>query len=331
MLCPFCLEQIVIEDITEPFCPTCTNQVPPRYIRTHDQFPLAVTNAIGFRQHGKTVYFASLFYALKKLPLAEHWSNYYMFCHNDHSLDIVNENIKSLTDGYLPPATLKNFPTPTILGMKGIPYFSDHTLLCYDTAGESFERGTEIEQFAYFVKRAHTALFLISLDDLEDEAGEMDNLLNKYILGMDLMGSETRFQNLIVVYTKADLLLNSYLRAWPEVVDYIRSDSVMHLVKEKNYVKKMHAISKKLAAFTKQELRAFEFMNAARDNFKSVEFSIISALGARPQGDELSQQIVPRRVLDPMFWIMEKSLSRWAQFKRKWDWNLNLNLTSLFK
>ena len=66
-------------------------------------------------------------------------------------------------------------------------------------------------------------------------------------------------------------------------------------------------ISDLLLDFTELELHAHEFVNAARAHFKSMSFSIISALGTEPDGAQLSVQIVPRRILDPLLWVMEKT------------------------
>jgi hypothetical protein len=80
----------------------------------------------------------------------------------------------------------------------------------------------------------------------------------------------------------------------------------------------MQGMSNLLYRFTEEELDAYEFLNAAESNFKSVSFSIISALGTEPYGARLSVEIVPRRILDPILWIMEKSFSGPERFFRRW-------------
>jgi hypothetical protein len=49
-----------------------------------------------------------------------------------------------------------------------------------------------------------------------------------------------------------------------------------------------------------------------------MSFSIISALGTEPQGARLSVEIVPRRILDPVLWVMEKSFSGPERLLRRW-------------
>ena len=57
-------------------------------------------------------------------------------------------------------------------------------------------------------------------------------------------------------------------------------------------------------------------INTAQAHFKSLNFSIISALGTEPMGARLSVDIVPRRILDPLLWIMEKSFPK--TFWQRW-------------
>jgi hypothetical protein len=84
MLCSFCLDDVrfkreeMIENSAPIYlCPTCNEQVPALYSQDYRQYPPVVVSAIGFRQHGKTVYFASLFYTLKKLALARDWPEFF--------------------------------------------------------------------------------------------------------------------------------------------------------------------------------------------------------------------------------------------------------------
>jgi hypothetical protein len=71
----------------------------------------------------------------------------------------------------------------------------------------------------------------------------------------------------------------------------------------------MHRISSQLRSFTGEDLRARQFLSLASDRFASVEFSIVSALGAAPgQDGHLGVKIKPRRILDPLLWTLERAL-----------------------
>ncbi len=319
MVCPFCLTKATFKENTPEGAPApvyschdCGEQVPALYVREYRQYPPVVINAVGFRQHGKTLYFGSLFYVLKKLTLADHWPEFFTMGLNEDSLNTVYENVAMLERGKLPDSTPKNFPRPTMVRVHGIPLHPNRTLLCYDTGGECFENPTQLVQFASFVRQARTVLFLVSLIDLDDPAKEMHRLLNTYVVGLGELGGKTRDQNLVVVYTKADAL-GTYLAKWDDVRDYLVQGSFEDLADQEHYVRQLHKVSRRLMEFTRNELQAYEFLNAARANFKVLKFAMISALGSKPDGDQLPVEIVPRRVIDPLLWMMEKSVPWWKQ------------------
>lgn len=324
MLCPFCLAKVTFQR-SKPkgslvmiyTCPQCGEQIPALYVREYWRYPPVLVNAIGFRQHGKTLYFASLFYTLKKLSLAEHWSDFFTMGLNEDSLDTVYHNVSMLEHGKLPDSTPKNFPRPTIVRVHGIPLHPNRTLLCYDTGGECFEKPTQLIQFAGFVRRAERVLFLISLTDLDDPGAEMYKLLNTYLVGMGELGASTHHQDLVVVYTKADTL-SVWLTGSEKVTEYLRHGVFEDVANQGHYIKRMCLESQRLHDFTRHTLKASEFLNAVRANFRRVTFSMISALGAEPEGNQLPVGIVPRRVLDPLLWTMEESMPRWKQCFHRW-------------
>lgn len=328
MLCPFCIDDVKFKkektggrSILIYLCPTCNEQIPALYAKDYHKYPPVVISAIGFRQHGKTVYFATLFYTLKKLTLARDWPDFFTMGLNEDSLDTVYGNARMLDDGFLPNSTPKNFPRPTMIRAEGIPMQPDCSLLMFDTGGECFEKPTQLVQFAGFVRRAEAAMLLISIADLEVPRAGMQQLLNTYIVGLGELGGSTRTQNLIVVFTKADKLVGHFTGKWAELATYLIDGSVEAMAETKSYLARMDEISKLLYDFTEEELHAHEFINAAESNFKSLSFSIISALGTEPDGAELSVEIVPRRILDPVLWVMEKSFDGpLRSLKRWWGW-----------
>ena len=325
MLCPFCLvdvrfkrEKLANNPASIYLCPNCNEQEPALYAQDYRKYPPMVVSAIGFRQHGKTVYFASLFYTLKKLTLARDWPEFFTMGLDEDSLDTVYGNARMLEDGTLPDSTPKNFPRPTMIRAEGIPMQPNCAFLFFDTGGECFEKPRQLVQFAGFVRRAKVAMLLISIPDLQDPRAEMQKLLNTYVVGMRELGGRTEGQHLVIVYTKADQLATRFTRRWKDLHTYLVEGSVEALAQPDGYMGRMHEISDRLLAFTEHQLCAHEFMNAAGANFRSISFSIISALGTEPQGAKLSVAIVPRRILDPLLWIMEKSVSGPGRIWRKW-------------
>ena len=328
MLCPFCLsdkgfkrEKTAGSAPSGPRCknPECRQPVPSLYVREYRRYPPVVVNAVGFRQHGKTVFFAALFYALRKLGLARRWPGFFTMSLDEESLRTVEENVDMLAHGDLPDSTPKNFPRPTLFRVEGVPGHRSSTLLCYDTGGECFERAGQLVRFAGFVKRASTAMLLVSVGDLEDPAGELHKLLNTYMIGLGELGASTERQHLLVVFTKADASsMAERLARWPDLFEYIRSDGLDAIADPRPYLRGLYDTSDTLREFALQELRADEFLHGADERFASVTFSIVSALGATPAGQKMPVQIVPRRIVDPLLWLIEKSQPRYKQAWRRW-------------
>jgi len=322
-LCPFCLAQVRLKPEKIPgqlapvyLCRECREQVPALYVQDYRGYPPIVTSAVGFRQHGKTVYFAALFYALKKLRLPQHWPAFFTMALNEDSLDTIYGNVRMLEQGLLPNSTPKNFPRPTMLRVEDLPVFrqKDWTLLFYDTGGEAFEKPSQLVQFASYVRRAQTVMLLISISDLDDPAREMQRLLNTYVVGMRELGSRTEDQHLVVVYTKADRMpadIPHWKRNWPGLHHYLVEGSIDTLAHARGYLKKMRQVSSWLHEFSASELHAHEFLNAAEFHFRSVAFSMVSALGTEPDQGRMAVQLVPRRILDPLLWTIELSRPRW--------------------
>jgi double-GTPase-like protein len=313
MLCPFCLTKIR-SDIKS--CSSCEHELPPEYVVHHSGWrarfsPPAIVSVIGFVGHGKTVYLASLFYALQNhAPNA--WRKFYRQGLTIDTLKVLYKNLALLKSGDLPEATPHVFPVPNIDRLHHVPKFGNRTLLMYDPPGDAFEllEDDSLQKFAGFAKHSPCALFLISLTDMmqqyesEDSvAGEMNRLLERYNLG--LMGAKKK-QHLIVVYTKADRLL-SQVDFPSEVIACLENSGVDGLGNINNYMLEMKKNSLLLRDFTENTMNARSFLNNAQENFKSVEFCAVSSLGSEPSGHRLAERVTPRRVLDPLLWVLSKS------------------------
>jgi len=286
------------------------------YVQNYRQCPPVVVSAVGFRAHGKTVYLASLFDVFDEL--AQLWPNFYTHALDEPSLDTVNENKARLKRGELPESTPKNFPRPTIVRARNLPRYHSRHLLFYDTSGEAFERASQLVTHAGFVRRSQTVMFLISLQDVGEEPGEeMHRLLQVYVQGLrnDLQGDPKR-QHLVVVYTKGDDL-GERLADWDHLRYDLAGGSLDHLARLHDYLARLRRTSEELRQFTREGLQALQFMNMTREEFRSVEYTMVSALGAPPQGNRLSSEARPWGILDPLLWMMEKSLSPWQRF---WRW-----------
>lgn len=316
MLCPFCLTNIK-SDIK--LCSSCQRPLPAEYVTYHSGWlarfkPPAIVSVIGFGGHGKTVYLASLYFVLQNLaPRA--WEAFFRQGLTMNTLKVLYQNLALLKRGELPDPTVMVFPEPNIDRLHNIPQFGNRTLLLYDPPGEAFELSEDdsLLRFAGFVKQSPCALFLVSLTDMmkqfesEDAvADEMHRLLERYNIGMKDMGARVNAQHLVVVYTKADRLLSQ--SDFPaEVAKYLENSEVDSLHDIRGYVQEMKKNSLLLRDFTKRTLNAGNFLHNALAHFRSVEFCAVSALGSEPVDGKLAERIAPRRVIDPLLWVLEKS------------------------
>lgn len=317
MLCPICLGDHRFRFARDaaasqaPYrCEELGDAVPPKYVREYRQAPPIVLSAIGFRGHGKTVYFASLLHSLERLAALGTWPGFYTMSLDDESVRTVRENVALLEGGRLPYSTPKNFPRPTLLRLERTPLVPRATLLCYDAAGEVFAEAREIGRYARFVRRAGTAMLLVSLADLANPAREMHELLNTYVLGLAHLGAAAREQNLLVVFTKADEQ-RDLLAERPALAEYLRGGTLDGLGDMRAYLAGLQRVSDELLAMTGESLGARSFLSLADSHFRAVRFSIVSSLGSRPEGGAMAVGVTPRRVLDPLLWLLAQARTPW--------------------
>lgn len=317
MLCPFCLKENTIKKVDEGGRPyyVCSEHAEPRIPFIYGEnykTPRDVISAIGFRGHGKTAYFASLFWSLD--DLARVWPNFCTFPIDEKGLDTVHDNIKMLKGGKLPSATPINFPFPTIVQFSNMPRFKERFLIFYDTGGENFEKASRLIANANFVKRSQTAVFFLSLRDIDYDSQEMARLLAVYIMGLREIGGDPKQQNLLVVLTKGDLLAPK-LEKYNEIWNYLVNGDTKNLqyANLKAQLAEMNQISKSLKGFIRNDIGAAGFVALGEKNFRAVDFCIISALGAAPKGDQLEISVTPKRIFDPILWVMNNSTG-WSPF-----------------
>jgi hypothetical protein len=296
MLCPYCLK-----NTSESTCKGCGESLPPLYMKNARN--LAIFSAVGFSGHGKTVYLAALLHAMEK-QLTRTWPKFYRQGLDVEAVKRVQENLQLLRRGDLPESTRRNFPRPSIHLLAEMPQLGTRTLLIYDPPGEAFDTDEGIERFAHFVQHSPAVVFLVSLCDLQDPPEEdLYRLLNTYVLGMARMGVKTNKQRLVVTYTKADLLTER-LQGYPAALGHLGNANLAEMANPRQYLNTLKAVSDQLAAFTENDFEARNFMRLARKEFKSLAFCAVSALGTPPEDGRLSTVIEPRRVADPLMWVL---------------------------
>ena len=305
ILCPYCLCNTPANEN----CKACNQPIPRSYTLGFSWHqPPVVFSAVGFRGHGKTVYLAAMLHELENY-LTRVWTGFYRQALDQATINNVKNNLKLLEQGDLPLPTPRNFPSPSLHLLARMPKFKDRQFIIYDSPGEAFEEDLAMEQFASFVTHAKTVLFLISLVNLDQPLSvEIHRLLEVYTLGMTRMKAKLRDQHLIVVYTKADLLLGErFFGPHPDVVEYLQQSRPAEIKDIKRYLAGMLQISNELESFTFNDLHAENFMNLAKAHFKSISFCATSALGSPPENHKLSEVMQPRRVIDPLLWVLSKT------------------------
>lgn len=316
MICPYCLENKTIaarKDKNEKSYYSCSacNSIIPREYAENTAIPKEVISAVGFRGHGKTINFSSLFYSVDEL--ASIWPGFYSFAIDEKSLETLRNNINKLKKGELPPPSPTSFPTPTIVRFSNIPGLGDRFFLFYDTSGEAYTNASRLITNAPFVKRSKVVIFLISLKDLDYDSSKMNDLLSVYIQGLTELEGNPQDQHLLVVFSKGDVLnpIMDENSRWKEIREYLTNGGLKSLenIKIRNYIAGMKKVSNILKDFARIDLQAAQFLNFAKNRFKTVEFSIISSLGANPVESRLQVEITPKRIFDPLLWVTYRSLS----------------------
>jgi hypothetical protein len=157
------------------------------------------------------------------------------------------------------------------------------------------------------------------LKEIDFDGAKLHDLLSTYVQGLTEMGGHPKHQDLLVVFSKGDLL-GPRLSEWKQIRQHLAAGSLENLrnFKLATYVLTMKRLSARLRKFAKKELQAIQFLNFANDEFKSVEFSIISSLGARPEGNRLQVEINPKCIFDPLIWVSYKSLGWFRKTFLSW-------------
>ena len=348
MLCPQCLKDVKFNyapaegaDTLRPYlCPTdrCGERVERTYVDEYHEAPIVPVCAVGLPRHGKTTYFAALMYFARRFDISRGWPNFFLQPVNREAVEATSPLAEAFGRGELPDATPKVFPRPSLIRLAGVPGRPEREcrLLCYDPAGEVYENATSIDRFARFVQLAKAVVFFISLKEVREEAryertsvaAAMDRLFDNYDYYIRNKGVKRRSQDLIVVYTRADELLDDFetrpsralgSRERFTITSYLRMGATEGLAPLKTSRDQRGSVSAILRKFTETDLEARNFVRMAEDSYRSLTFTVTSALGCLPimaDGDRrLLVAPVPKRVLDPILWVVEKTLDqrRWWQ------------------
>jgi hypothetical protein len=310
-------------------CPQCKEVVPNEYDEDYFKYPPLIFCLMGYPAHGKTVYFEALLSKLDRLG-GDFPGFFWSVPGGDP--DAIRRRLFAIKRGQLPkPSPLFEKPTVIRLGYEPrrdqsgptrAPNLARCHLITYDGGGEAFDSQKQITRHRGYMSRCNVIVWLVSLSDLESWPsladpsaarpprgdGEADAapaevprspdaLLDRYRSAMLRLGSQTRDQRLIVVLTKADLLVHrDDLPA--EVLAFLEGEGAM----DDEPGEPVRRLSRILEDWL-IKIGYHNFVGLASDLFREVDYCIVSALGVTPTGREIARTPVPRGVLHPLYWL----------------------------
>lgn len=299
ILCPYCLQKVPNDEK----CSLCRASLPILYRENASKQEPMILSTVGFSGHGKTVFLSALFYELRH-KVTDIWPRFFSQGLDMASIDTLKGDLLLLERGELPEATRRMFPRPSLHQLTDIPTYGNQLLIAYDPPGEAFNDDVGVANYAPFAKNSKSVLFLISPTDLESTAlNHMELLLDTYLLGLNRLQSRTEDQNLIVVYTKADLWIDQ-LQGHSATLDHLVHSDIKELSNITDYQEQLRIISDELTDFTFSNLNGRNFITKSTRYFRSVSYCAISALGVAPREGRLPVKVEPRCVLDPLLWVL---------------------------
>jgi predicted RNA-binding protein with TRAM domain len=281
---------------------------------------------VGFSGHGKTVYLISLVYMWDILEVKSRDFKYEP--KDTTSFEVVHSLVPEFKKGKLPGITQFDFLKPTPILLNRIPGFGNRFLIFYDVSGEVYEKNIEtITDRGRYVAQSDVVIFFISITKSGDEWQEkIRKLLSLYTRAVynDLRIDIKKRQHCIVVFSKSDELISTTedKKLSDSLIEFLQKGSYEWYLENAQNKKEGDIIADKLKQLKKEskvvegwlkEKGCAGFIKEARDYFKSVEYTIVSSTGAACKGMNLAAELTPedpKRVLDPFFWILEKSRPR---------------------
>lgn len=329
VLCPFSLERTAVAGVP-PRCECCNEALPPLYLNGgQSMLPLPI-QFLGLSKHGKTSYFAALTMVLQRVNAI--WNGFTVTPATESSRKAMREVNLYFETGKLPSRTLPGSKDPYVMLLNRIPKWIDRALMIRDCSGEAFrEIDIDLKEANFLLKSPLTLIF-VSLADIN--AGyAMDDLMTSYLNALAAHGVSlgNEFKKVVVVLTKADLLLDSLPQ---ELLLYISEDPIWQASRQEEgepkwfaakamdaYLADLEEISRRIEEWICRRAAGRTLVTLARDRKIEIEFTLISSTGAAPQTQDntLPTGWEPSRVLDPLLWALvlderrKQELSRCAE------------------
>jgi hypothetical protein len=322
LLCPFCMKYHPYSVIE---CPEKRIKIPSVYIEDSKRgVPVVVMLTIGYSGHGKTCFLSSLFYTLYYGNMSEKWPGFSFIGLTMETLNrIHNEYVNILDHRRLPPKTPIMFPTPLILKFQQFPlkvknffkrYFQGITmeqqeliLIFYDIGGGTFDVDEKIKHNVPILVEIGTLIFLISLPQImkDTQAGisvvqQLHKLMNTIVLAIGAIG-EKKKKNLLICFTMGDEMWDCRDSQYGQL-----AIPLTHPTPYADQMARYFAACCDDSDIIGQHIQETytPFYNALVNNFRSVRFTTISALGAQPNEAGELERFMPTNIFDPVLSLL---------------------------
>jgi hypothetical protein len=323
LACPYCHHVQIFDK--EGACENCGNPVSRLFLKAVEKAPPVYLATVGFSQHGKTTYLDSLTTMVENLgKISDNSFHEYL---DDHTFNEVRHMRWLVQNQRTPDSTdPQRKPLPLQIAIHNFLDNPVNTLITYDLGGEIFDAQSDIQRYAEPMQHAHTIWLFVSVNDLEnppplDSWGQgrpflrsLSDLFSVYRAGMERLGVNLKGRNLLIVYTKADKIVNKLPQ---RVREYIRNDPYFDIARLKfsetrhlrldayAYMQEILAISSELENWTYDIEGGTPFINMVKQSGMNVQFTVTSSIGR--QSDNTTDRMIEfrrYRVLDPLIWAI---------------------------
>jgi hypothetical protein len=310
MVCPFCLATVSVPGGLMT-CPSCAHELPRMYLQESTKARNVFVPVIGRAGAGKTTFISAAMHDLGRLSAV--LPGFVSIPATASTLDYQRQTREEMSRGVLPDPTPVGATTPMILLLKGLPRWENIALTMYDSAGEVFEDFQFKENIPLLI-RSSTAILVCSMADMERSHDmTVDELLLSYVNTLRAFGSdpEKERRRIVVALTKADLIVNRLPTRLAEYVTNPKTQPTATGVLDtedglNRYFETMVGVSQDIEEWFSHQRGGKSLINLARSQNIELRFAICSALGGAPTEEgQLTAQVQPRRILDPLMWLLE--------------------------
>jgi hypothetical protein len=319
--CPRCLKSFRAPSNVDKElpCKVCKFVIPFAYLRDYKQTPPVFIQLVGLTAAGKTTFLDMLRLHLYDMDQVWRDSGFYAQpitqLDMDHKVTLLTEREKGIMPGSTPKRD-RDQNEVYIMSLKHMVRWNSRFLVLMDHSGEQFvELDIKVEEIP-FLQHTPVAIVLLSLSDLAREGKRVNDLVTSYITTLEKKGVNfaRERRHLIIVLSKADIISNLA----PELNDYLSKDTIymaLHNPQQNlklgeteldNYLQWMAYISDRTSQWIRKNvLSGPAMLHMLEDRGISIHFTVMSATGHPISGDKNTLVPTPRRVLDPLFWVLE--------------------------